>query len=202
MAKLILTQEVSSLGAAGDIVEVRDGYARNYLLPRGYALTWTKGGEKDVERLRSARRAREIATVEEAQAVAEKLQSTSVKVPVKTGESGRLFGTVGPAQIAEAVEAAGLRWLAAAGPGSASLVEVLDVTPEQLVLSRLVPARPTRRAAAEFGTALATTHAAGAPAYGAPPDGWTGDGYIGTQRLTLPRAPTIRRLSWRAAGRR
>lgn len=108
MAKLILTQEVSSLGAAGDIVEVRDGYARNYLLPRGYALTWTKGGEKDVERLRSARRAREIATVEEAQAVAEKLQSTSVKVPVKTGESGRLFGTVGPAQIAEAVEAAGL----------------------------------------------------------------------------------------------
>ncbi|GAA3704446.1 fructosamine kinase family protein [Microlunatus aurantiacus] len=83
------------------------------------------------------------------------------------------------------VEAAGLRWLAAAGPGSASVVEVLEVTPDQLVLPRLVPARPTRRAAAEFGTALATTHAAGAPAYGAPPDGWTGDGYIGTQPLSL-----------------
>ncbi|MDS2173463.1 MULTISPECIES: 50S ribosomal protein L9 [unclassified Nesterenkonia] len=108
MAKLILTQEVSGLGAAGDIVEVKDGYARNYLLPRGYALTWTKGGEKDVERIRAARKAREIATVEEAQAIAEKLQSQPVKIGVKTGESGRLFGTVGAAQIAEAVEAAGL----------------------------------------------------------------------------------------------
>ncbi|GAA1175928.1 MULTISPECIES: 50S ribosomal protein L9 [Nesterenkonia] len=108
MAKLILTQEVSGLGAAGDIVDVKDGYARNYLLPRGYALAWTKGGEKDVERIRAARKSREIATVEEAQAVAEKLQSQPVKVSVKTGESGRLFGTVGAAQIAEAVEAAGL----------------------------------------------------------------------------------------------
>ncbi|GAB3849531.1 50S ribosomal protein L9 [Nesterenkonia populi] len=108
MAKLILTQEVTGLGAAGDVVEVKDGYARNYLLPRGYAMTWSKGGEKDVERLRAARQAREIATVEEAQALAEKLQANPVSIQVKTGESGRLFGTVGPAQIAEAVEAAGL----------------------------------------------------------------------------------------------
>ncbi|WP_150461629.1 50S ribosomal protein L9 [Nesterenkonia ebinurensis] len=108
MAKLILTQEVTGIGAPGDVVEVKDGYARNYLLPRGYALTWTKGGEKDVERIREARRAREIATVEEAQAVAEKLQAAPVKIGVKTGDSGRLFGTVGPAQIAEAVEAAGM----------------------------------------------------------------------------------------------
>ncbi|WP_258934273.1 50S ribosomal protein L9 [Nesterenkonia pannonica] len=108
MAKLILTQEVTGLGAAGDVVEVRDGYARNYLLPRGYAMTWSKGGEKDVQRIRSARQAREIATVEEAQAIAQKLQANPVSVQVKTGESGRLFGTVGPAHIAEAVEAAGL----------------------------------------------------------------------------------------------
>lgn len=108
MAKLILTQEVTGLGAAGDVVEVKNGYARNYLLPRGYALTWTKGGEKDIERIRAARKAREIATVEEAQQVAEKLQSQPAKVAVKTGENGRLFGTVGAAQIAEAVEAAGL----------------------------------------------------------------------------------------------
>ncbi|GFZ83475.1 50S ribosomal protein L9 [Nesterenkonia alkaliphila] len=108
MAKLILTQEVTGLGAPGDVVEVKDGYARNYLLPRGFALTWTKGAEKDVERIRAARQAREIATVEEAQAVAEKLQSAPVKIGVKTGDSGRLFGTVGPAQIAEAVETAGL----------------------------------------------------------------------------------------------
>jgi fructosamine-3-kinase len=83
------------------------------------------------------------------------------------------------------VEAAGLRWLAAAGPGAASVVEVLEVSPERLVLPRLVPARPTRAAAAAFGEALALTHAAGAPAYGAPPEGWTGDGYIGNQRLSL-----------------
>ncbi|NLS10459.1 50S ribosomal protein L9 [Nesterenkonia sp. MY13] len=108
MAKLILTQEVTGLGAAGDIVEVRDGYARNYLLPRGYALTWTKGGEKDVERIRAARQAREIATVEEAQAIAEKLQAQPITIGVKSGESGRLFGTVGAAQVAEAVESAGL----------------------------------------------------------------------------------------------
>ncbi|GAA4834461.1 50S ribosomal protein L9 [Garicola koreensis] len=108
MAKLILTQEVTGLGAAGDVVDVKNGYARNYLLPRGYAMAWTKGGQKDVERLRAARRAREIATVEEAQAVAEKLQAKPVSVMVKTGESGRLFGTVGAAQVAEAVEAEGL----------------------------------------------------------------------------------------------
>ncbi|GAA1823453.1 50S ribosomal protein L9 [Nesterenkonia flava] len=108
MAKLILTQEVTGLGAPGDVVEVKDGYARNYLLPRGFALTWTKGGEKDVERIRAARKAREIATVEEAQAIAEKLQSAPVQISVKSGDSGRLFGTVGAAQVAEAVEAAGL----------------------------------------------------------------------------------------------
>ena len=108
MAKLILTQEVTGLGAPGDVVEVKDGYARNYLLPRGYALTWTKGGEKDVERIRAARKSREIATVEEAQQIAEKLQAQPVQIGVKSGESGRLFGTVGAAQIAEAVEAAGM----------------------------------------------------------------------------------------------
>lgn len=108
MAKLILTQEVTGLGAAGDVVEVRDGYARNYLLPNNYALTWTKGGEKDVERIREARRAREIATVEEAQQVADKLQAQPVRIEVKTGKSGRLFGTVNAAHVAEAVETAGL----------------------------------------------------------------------------------------------
>lgn len=82
-------------------------------------------------------------------------------------------------------EAAGLRWLAAAGPGAAQVVEVLDVSSQRLVLPRLTPVRPSRAAAAAFGAALALTHAAGAPAYGAPPEGWSGDGYIGTQRLTL-----------------
>ena len=51
MAKLILTQEVAGLGTSGDVVEVKNGYARNYLLPRGFATVWTKGGEKQVESL-------------------------------------------------------------------------------------------------------------------------------------------------------
>lgn len=87
-------------------------------------------------------------------------------------------------------EAAGLVWLAAAGPEAARIVEVLEVSEERLVLPRLIPVRPTGQAAAAFGAALAVTHAAGAPAYGAGPDGWTGDGYIGTQ--PLPLRPTER----------
>ncbi|BAK33714.1 putative protein kinase [Microlunatus phosphovorus NM-1] len=83
------------------------------------------------------------------------------------------------------VEAAGLAWLAAAGPTAARIVEVREVNPARLVLQRLTPAAPGRRAAREFGVALAATHAAGAPTYGCPPDGWSGDGYIGTQPMSL-----------------
>ena len=82
-------------------------------------------------------------------------------------------------------EAAGLAWLAAAGPAGARVVGVHEVTAERLVLERLIRADPTARAARAFGSALARTHAAGATAYGQPPDGWTGDGYIGTQPLSL-----------------
>jgi large subunit ribosomal protein L9 len=103
MAKLILTHEVTGLGTAGDVVEVKNGYARNYLLPRGFALAWSKGGEKQVESIKAARAAREHASLEDAQA-----QAQSVKLTVKAGESGRLFGTVKPADVAAAVEAAGL----------------------------------------------------------------------------------------------
>lgn len=108
MAKLILTQEVSGLGSAGDVVEVKNGYARNYLVPRGFATAWTKGGEKQVEAIREARKTRAIANLEDAQALAEKLQSTAVRLDVTAGESGRLFGAVKPADIAAAVENAGL----------------------------------------------------------------------------------------------
>ena len=64
--KLILTNEVTGLGTPGDIVEVKDGYARNYLMPRGLATQWTKGGEKQVEAIQKARAAREHKTIEEA----------------------------------------------------------------------------------------------------------------------------------------
>ncbi|GAA1349882.1 50S ribosomal protein L9 [Falsarthrobacter nasiphocae] len=108
MAKLILTQEVTGLGTSGDIVEVKNGYARNYLLPRGFALLWTKGGEKQVEQLRAAREARAVASLEEAQALAAKLQEAPISLSVKAGESGRLFGKVKASDVVAAVEAAGL----------------------------------------------------------------------------------------------
>ena len=103
--KLILTQEVGGLGAPGDVVEVKDGYARNYLVPRGLATAWTRGGEKQVQAIRRARQSREIATLEEAQSVKAALEASQVRLPVRAGQSGRLFGAVTPADVAEAVKA-------------------------------------------------------------------------------------------------
>ncbi len=108
MSKLILTHEVSGLGSAGDIVEVKNGYARNYLIPQGFAIAWTRGGQKQVEQIKAARTAREHATIEEAQDLKLKLEATTVKLAVKAGAEGRLFGSVKTADIAEAVEAAGI----------------------------------------------------------------------------------------------
>ncbi|MTE20020.1 50S ribosomal protein L9 [Streptomyces sp. TRM43335] len=105
--KIILTNEVSGLGNAGDIVEVKDGYARNYLLPRGFAIRWTKGGEKDVEQIRRARKIREIATIEQANEIKGKLEGVTVRLKVRAGDQGRLFGSVTQADIASAVKAAG-----------------------------------------------------------------------------------------------
>lgn len=108
MSKVILTNEVSGLGSAGDVVEVKDGYARNYLLPRGFAVLWTKGGEKQVAQIRAAREARALATVEEAQAMKDRLQANPIKIAVKAGVGGRLFGAVKTSDVAAAVAAAGL----------------------------------------------------------------------------------------------
>ena len=108
MSKLILTQEVSGLGSVGDVVEVKGGYARNYLIPSGFAVAWSRGGEKQIESLRAARRAREVASVEEAQRVKARLEAEPVRLAVRTGQSGRLFGSVSAADVATAVEQAGL----------------------------------------------------------------------------------------------
>ena len=101
--KLILTQEVTGLGTPGDVVEVKDGYARNFLLPRGLAVAWTKGGEKQVASIRSARRSREIKTLDDAKQVQRLLEAKPVKLTAKAGVNGRLFGAVTPAAVAEAV---------------------------------------------------------------------------------------------------
>ena len=105
--KLILTQEVPGLGAAGDIVEVKDGYGRNYLVPRGFALAWTKGGQKEIDSIRRARQARDFADLDSAREVKAQLENTSVRLAAKAGDTGRLFGAVTSADIATAVSASG-----------------------------------------------------------------------------------------------
>ena len=108
MSKLILTHEVTGLGAPGDVVDVKNGFARNYLIPQGFAVAWTRGGEKQIESIKAARAAREHATLEEAQDLKARLQATTVKLAVKAGEGGRLFGSVKTSDVADAVAAAGL----------------------------------------------------------------------------------------------
>ncbi|MBT2506703.1 MULTISPECIES: 50S ribosomal protein L9 [Streptomyces] len=105
--KIILTHEVSGLGTAGDVVDVKDGYARNYLVPRGFAIRWTKGGEKDVAQIRRARKIHEIATIEQANEIKAKLEGVKVRLAVRSGDAGRLFGSVTPADVASAIKAAG-----------------------------------------------------------------------------------------------
>jgi large subunit ribosomal protein L9 len=105
--KLILTQEVSGLGGPGDIVEVKDGYGRNFLVPRGLAIGWTRGGEKQVAQIRRGREVREIQDLGQAQQVAASLGALSVKLETRAGDSGRLFGSVTAADVVDAVKAAG-----------------------------------------------------------------------------------------------
>ncbi|BDZ54794.1 50S ribosomal protein L9 [Agromyces marinus] len=108
MAKVILTHEVTGLGAAGDVVEVKNGYARNYLVPQGFATPWTRGGQKQVDQIKAARAARELHSLEDAQSFKAKLEEGKVRLPVKAGLGGRLFGSVKPADVAAAVADAGL----------------------------------------------------------------------------------------------
>ncbi|GAA4578005.1 50S ribosomal protein L9 [Micromonospora coerulea] len=105
--KIILTQEVSGLGAPGDIVEVKNGYGRNYLLPQGFAIAWTKGAEKQVTVIKRARSAREIRDLDHANEVKAQLEGLKVTLKARAGDGGRLFGSVTPAEIVDAVKAAG-----------------------------------------------------------------------------------------------
>ena len=105
--KLILTQEVTGLGAPGDVVEVAGGYGRNYLVPRGLAMRWTRGAEKQIEVIQRARSAREIRGLDDAREAADRLASLQVRLETRAGSGGRLFGSVSPADIAAAVKAAG-----------------------------------------------------------------------------------------------
>ena len=103
--KIILTQEVTGLGAPGDVVEVKDGYGRNYLVPRGVAIRWTRGAEKTVESIKSARASRALRDQDHASQIKDKLEASPVDVKVRAGDSGRLFGAVTTTEIAGALSA-------------------------------------------------------------------------------------------------
>jgi len=105
--KIILTQEVTGLGTPGDIVDVKPGYGRNYLLPQGFAIAWTKSGEKQVTSIKRARSAREIRDMGHAKEVKAQLEALKVSLSARAGTGGRLFGSVTAGEVQEAVKAAG-----------------------------------------------------------------------------------------------
>jgi large subunit ribosomal protein L9 len=105
--KLILTQEVTGLGTPGDVVEVKAGYGRNYLVPRSLAMPWTRGSEQQIEMIKRARSAREIRSLDDAREAASRLAGLKVRLQTRAGQGGRLFGSVSTADIAAAVRSAG-----------------------------------------------------------------------------------------------
>jgi large subunit ribosomal protein L9 len=104
--KLILTREVPGLGAAGDVVTVKDGYGRNFLVPNNKAIAWSVGGEKQIESIRRARSAREIQSLDHAKEVKAKLEAAEITVKAKVGGTGHLFGSVTDKEIAAAIKSA------------------------------------------------------------------------------------------------
>jgi large subunit ribosomal protein L9 len=104
--KLILTCEVPGLGNAGDVVTVKDGYGRNFLLPRGSAIVWSKGGEGQIEGIKRARTVREIRDLVHAKEIKAKLEAANVIVKVKVGSTGSMFGSVTDKAIVAAIKSA------------------------------------------------------------------------------------------------
>jgi len=106
--KLILTTDVPGLGAPGEIVEVRDGYGRNFLLPQGKAIVATKGAEKQVATIKRAQLAREIRGTEHANEVKQALEKLNVTITARTtGDGTRLFGSITAVDVADAIKSAG-----------------------------------------------------------------------------------------------
>ncbi len=105
LMKLILTQDVTGLGAPGDVVEVAPGYGRNYLVPQGMAIQATRGAEKQIATIRRAREVREVRDLGHAKEIQGQLSGLSVRLPARSGDGGRLFGSVTAADVVEAVQA-------------------------------------------------------------------------------------------------
>lgn len=104
--KIVLREDVDTLGRKGDLVDVADGYARNFLVPRGLAIRATKGAAKQAEAMRRNREAREVRDRESAQEIAARLDGVRIEVKARAGEGGKLFGSVTNADVADAVKAA------------------------------------------------------------------------------------------------
>lgn len=102
--KVILTKTVANLGHSGDVVEVKSGFARNYLIPQGLAFAWNKGAEKQILAMKRARLAQAVATREDAVAAKAAIEGTAVEIAAKVSESGKLFGSISAEQIAIALE--------------------------------------------------------------------------------------------------
>ena len=102
-SKVILTQTVANLGHSGDVVAVRSGYARNYLIPQGLAFAWTKGAEAQIVQMKRARLAKAVATREDAVAAKAAIEGTTVEIAAKVSESGKLFGGISAEKIAIAL---------------------------------------------------------------------------------------------------
>jgi len=105
--KLILTREVAGLGLAGDIVDVADGYGRNYLVPRGAGILWSRGAEKQIVQIKRARDARQIRDLDHAREIKTDLEKLTVTLSARAGEGGKLFGSVTTTDVAAAVKSAG-----------------------------------------------------------------------------------------------
>jgi large subunit ribosomal protein L9 len=107
--KIILTADVPDLGESGDLVQVKDGYARNYLLPRGLAIMATKGAEKQVATIRRVQQTRRIRDLDHAREIAGTLSGLgTVSLTAKAGRSGgKLFGSITAADVVDAVRSAG-----------------------------------------------------------------------------------------------
>ncbi|MFC5281722.1 50S ribosomal protein L9 [Arcanobacterium canis] len=104
--KIILTHGVKGLGDAGDVATVKDGYARNYLIPRGYATAWTKGAQRQIDQITESRRKRATESIEAAREAREAIEGVTFQIVKTAGENGRLFGGVSTADVAQAINAA------------------------------------------------------------------------------------------------
>jgi large subunit ribosomal protein L9 len=102
--RIVLRDDVDNLGKKGDLVDVADGYARNYLVPRGLALRATAGNQKQADAMRRNREAKETREREAAQALAAQFEGRTITIKARAGGEGRLFGSVTSVDIAEAVQ--------------------------------------------------------------------------------------------------